>query len=120
MLDLQLRYKLEKVDKKDSYAFIILRNSCFDKLKKTKHTFDFSYMHSTSYEDNDRLELQDLKNKIAMVISRLPESQKMILQLRNIENYSIKQIADELEMKPNTVEVNLSRARKTIRENLKD
>ena len=49
----------------------------------------------------------------------LPEQQKMVLQLRDIEHYEFDEIAQMLDMKPTAVRVTLSRARKTVREKLK-
>ena len=48
----------------------------------------------------------------------LPEQQKLVLQLRDVEEYDFKEIADLLEMQPTAVRVALSRARKTVREKL--
>ena len=48
----------------------------------------------------------------------LPEQQKMIVQLRDIEQYDFDEIAKKLDMKETAIRVALSRARKTIREKL--
>jgi len=46
----------------------------------------------------------------------LPRQQQMIIQLRDIEGYDFESIAEILEMNENAIRVNLSRARKRIRE----
>jgi RNA polymerase sigma factor (sigma-70 family) len=48
----------------------------------------------------------------------LPTKQKLVLQLRDIEQYEFHEIAKILEMSEATIRVSLSRARKTIREKL--
>ena len=48
----------------------------------------------------------------------LPEQQKMVLQLRDVEQYEFEEIAQLLGMKPTAIRVALSRARKTVREKL--
>ena len=48
----------------------------------------------------------------------LPANQKLILQLRDIEQYEYEEIAKMLDLKPTAIRVSLSRARKTIREQL--
>jgi RNA polymerase sigma factor (sigma-70 family) len=45
-------------------------------------------------------------------MSALPEQQKMIMLLRDIEGYEYEEIAQVLEINLNTIRVNLSRARK--------
>jgi RNA polymerase sigma-70 factor (ECF subfamily) len=51
-------------------------------------------------------------------MEELPEQQKIIMQLRDIEQYDFDEIAKMLEMNPTAVRVALSRARKTLREKL--
>ena len=48
----------------------------------------------------------------------LPANQKLILQLRDIEQYEFNEIAKVLDMTETTIRVTLSRARKSIREKL--
>ena len=48
----------------------------------------------------------------------LPEQQQIILQLRDIEGYEFEEIAEITGINPNAVRVNLSRARKKIRESM--
>ena len=48
----------------------------------------------------------------------LPANQKLILQLRDIEQYEFNEIAKALDMTETTIRVTLSRARKSIREKL--
>ena len=49
-------------------------------------------------------------------IAQLPEQQRLIVQLRDIEQYEFEEIATILEMNETAIRVALSRARKTIRE----
>jgi len=53
---------------------------------------------------------------VEKIMEELPEQQKLVLQLRDVEEYDFKEIADLLEMQPTAVRVALSRARKTVRE----
>jgi len=48
----------------------------------------------------------------------LPEQQKIIVQLRDIEEYDFAEISKMLDMNETAIRVALSRARKTIREKL--
>ena len=65
-----------------------------------------------------QLELNDSVSWVGRIIQDLPEQQKMIIQLRDIEEYDFDEIAQMLEMNNTAVRVALSRARKTIREKL--
>ena len=64
------------------------------------------------------MEHQDSVNQVHKLIENLPEQQKIIIQLRDIEQYDFDEICKMVDMKPTAVRVALSRARKTIREAL--
>ena len=79
-------------------------------------------MHS-NYQDNNvslqrQVELNDSLSWVERIIEDLPEQQKMVIQLRDIEQYDYDEIAKMLDMNNTAVRVTLSRARKTIREKL--
>ena len=48
----------------------------------------------------------------------LPEQQRLIVQMRDVEEYEFNEIAEALEMNETAVRVALSRARKMIKEKL--
>lgn len=53
-------------------------------------------------------------------IDNLPERQKTVLQLRDIEGYSYKEIADALNMSEEQVKINLFRARQALKNSFKN
>ncbi|MEO9484583.1 MAG: sigma-70 family RNA polymerase sigma factor [Ekhidna sp.] len=117
----EIRNKLSHLDSVESYSFMVLKNLCIDRIKRMKVlTVDLDYLPSTPESPaHDALELQDANEMLAEIISQLPENQQLILQLKNVEGHSISDIAVKLGLKKNTVEVNLSRARKKIRSQYK-
>ena len=64
------------------------------------------------------MELNDSVSLVHRLINNLPEQQKLIIQLRDIEEFEFDEIAEQLNLQPTAVRVSLSRARKTIREQL--
>ena len=53
---------------------------------------------------------------IRKLINDLPEQQRLIIQMRDIEQFEFAEMAKILEMNETAIRVALSRARKTIRE----
>jgi RNA polymerase sigma-70 factor (ECF subfamily) len=51
-------------------------------------------------------------------MQELPEKQRMVMHLRDIEEQSYEEIAETLQISLDQVKVNLHRARKTIREQM--
>lgn len=113
--------KLSNYNSVEAYAMTITKNYCFDRLK-SKQASNLSIVHS-NYKSNDcsletKLEQQDSVSFVHQLITQLPEKQKVILQLRDVEQYDFDEICKIVAMKPTAVRVSLSRARKTIREAL--
>lgn len=113
--------KIQDYKNVEAFSMTMTKNFCFDKLK-SKQAQNLKIVHS-NYEDGNtslqkQVELNDSVNWVAKIIEDLPEQQKMIIQLRDIEEYEYDEIAKMLDMNLTAVRVNLSRARKTIREKL--
>jgi RNA polymerase sigma-70 factor (ECF subfamily) len=65
-----------------------------------------------------KIEDEDSLNWVEKIINELPEQQKLIVQMREIEEMEFEEIGKILEMNETAVRVALSRARKTIRETM--
>ena len=65
-----------------------------------------------------QVELNDSVDWVSKIMEELPEQQKIILQLRDIEQYEFSEISKMLDINETAIRVSLSRARKTLREKL--
>ncbi|MDP3313246.1 RNA polymerase sigma factor [Lutibacter sp.] len=113
--------KLVEYNSVEAFAMTMTKNYCFDRLK-SKQAANLKLVHS-NYKENgislqNKLELNDSVDIVHQLIENLPEQQKLIIQLRDIEEYEFDEIAKMLDMKPTAIRVSLSRARKTIKEQL--
>ena len=113
--------KLKEYKSIEAFAMTMTKNYCFDRLK-SKQASNLSLVHS-NYKENGaslqkKVELNDSVSIVHQLIDNLPEQQKLIIQLRDIEEYEYDEIAKLLNLKPTAIRVSLSRARKTIREQL--
>jgi RNA polymerase sigma factor (sigma-70 family) len=105
----------------EALAMTMTKNYCLDQLK-SKRASHLSLVHS-NFNDREaglqqRLEDKDSLQWVEKCMNELPEQQKMILQLREIEGYEFAEIGEILEMNETAVRVALSRARKSIREKM--
>lgn len=102
----------------EAMAMTMTKNYCLDQLK-AKRSSNLSLVH-TNYSDNSSLEKQitDRDNLLYVekIINTLPEQQRMIVHLREVEEYEFVEIAKILDMNETAIRVSLSRARKTIKE----
>ncbi len=103
----------------EAFAMTMTKNYCLDQLK-SKRAANMK-IGATDYQDSEpgldkKLEDIDSYNWVEKSISLLPEQQRIVIQLRDIEQYEFEEMATILDMSENSIRVTLSRARKTIRE----
>ncbi len=105
----------------EAFAMTMTKNFCLDRLK-SKQASNLKLVHS-NYDDGStslhkQIEIKDSLSWVERILEELPEQQKLVVQLRDVEQYDFEEIAQMLDMEVGTVRVTLSRARKTIREKL--
>src|SRR5690606_37568475 len=105
----------------EAFAMTMTKNYCLDRLK-SKQASNLKLVH-TNYKDENtslqkQVEVKDSLDHISKIMENLPEQQKMVLQLRDIEQFEFEEIGEMLDMNQTAVRVALSRARKTVREQL--
>ena len=113
------REKLKEYRSIEAFAMVITKNLCLDKLKlKSNKTEELNQRNELFTEITPYVEMEtsDSYNKIRELIDQLPEQQRIIIHLRDVEGYAYEEIAELTGLTENTIRVNLSRARKKIRE----
>ncbi|MBA9076155.1 MULTISPECIES: RNA polymerase sigma factor [Rufibacter] len=116
------KHKLHAYASIEAFAMSITKNLCLDKLKsrKNKQMVDVSDMDLNSGEQTpyQRYELADQVHKVQELVKELPEQQRVILHLRDVEGYSYEEVEQVTGMNVNAIRVALSRARKSVRDGL--
>lgn len=105
----------------EAFAMTMTKNFCLDRLK-SRQAGNLKLVHSNFTDGASSLqkevEVRDSLGWVARIMDELPEQQRMILQLRDVEAYEYEEIEKLLDMKATAVRVALSRARKAVREKL--
>ena len=115
------KQRMEDYNNLEAFSMTMTKNLCLDRLK-SKQAQNLKLVHS-NYEAPEvslqkQIELRDSVAWVNKIMEELPEQQKIIVQMRDVEAYDFEESAKILEMKEIAVRVALSRARKTIREKL--
>jgi len=115
------REKLQGYGSVEAMAMTMTRNYCLDRLK-SKQAGEMRIVH-TNYTDRQAGLYQQAEDRDSLewagrIMNSLPEQQKLIMQMRDIEQYEFEEIAKIMDMNETAVRVALSRARKTMREEL--
>lgn len=105
----------------EAFAMTVTKNHCLDQLK-LKQNNNLRMVHN-NYACGEsslqhKVEVQDDLNWVQKIIADLPEQQKILIQLREVEQYDYKEIAKMTQMNETAIRVALSRARKKIREEM--
>ena len=111
------RHQLNEVENMTAFVYRSMRNLCLDRLRQNKNTIDVPaeaiYDEPDPYE---QAEQRDMVNRIKRMIEQLPELQRTIIRMRDVDGMEIQEIAFATSITENAVCVNLSRARQKIRE----
>lgn len=108
-----------------AYLYRAVRNTCLNKLKhekvKQKHekhvlTFSNSGEESTAQS----VMKNELEQKIAEALTRLPEQCRLVFSLSRFEDLKYQEIAEQLSISIKTVENHMGKALRMMREQLKD
>ena len=111
--------KQYEINSLKSYLMIAVRNNCHNELKRKQHERDLKLsvrpddiIENANYSDSGTLE------RINQTIEKLPEQRKRIFKLNRLDGLKYREIAEKLNISPKTVEAQMGKALKFLRENL--
>ena len=106
-----------------SYLFSMVHNYSLNYLKhekvKQKHASEMLYMGEDSTEEVDS-HASDLEQKIFQALQTLPEKCRIVFKLSRFEELKYSEIAERMNISVKTVENQMGKALKLMREELRD
>ena len=97
-----------------AYVCRMTRNLAIDRLRARKESVDQDWGgYTDGYKE---VAIRDMAQFTKLVIASLPERQRVAIEMRDVEGYEIEEIAMILECDSSSVRMNISRARKKVRE----
>ncbi len=117
------REQMGAIDNMEAWCMRITKNLSLDRLRsKQRRTtdpmedgFEIQQESLTPYQ---KTEIDESMQRVNELIEALPEKQRQVMHLRDIEGYSYNEICEILELDMSQVKVNLFRARNFVRERL--
>ena len=110
---------LDEVENIQAFTMRSMRNLCLDTIRQQRDEdeipVDFEYVELNPYQQTEQ---KDIASKIRTMINQLPELQRTIIRMRDVEELEIAEIAFITSISENAVSVNLSRARQKIRDQI--
>ena len=113
-----VRSQLDNHPNVGGFAMQTLKNICIDRLRAEKYNLSLDNVNivENSITPYTYTEQKDSATIIRRMIDSLPETQRRVMMMRDVDGYELEEIADIMGAEAATVRVNLSRARKTVRD----
>ena len=114
-----MRERLAEVNNIDAFVTTMMKNYCLDKIR-TNHSStwgDLKENQNTAFSDSveERFIQEDTGRVIKSIIRKLPEQQREIIVMRDLEGLEFDEIQKVTNTNLNHIRVNLSRARSAVR-----
>jgi RNA polymerase sigma factor (sigma-70 family) len=117
------RDQMDQVQNWEAWCMRITKNLSLDRIrvltrKQTQPIEERHHIHHKALTPHESTEVNESMQKITQMIAALPEKQRQVIHLRDVEGYSYQEICEILELDMNQVKVNLFRARNAVREKM--
>jgi len=112
----QKRDELGQIKNIEAFAMKCVRNDAMNRMKRARVVQLYQNERKEDIQQEKYPSL--IKELVLQLIQALPEKQRLVIHLRDVEEYEISEIGDTLSMEENAVRVNLMRARQKIKEQL--
>jgi RNA polymerase sigma-70 factor (ECF subfamily) len=106
-----------------SYLFVSVRNRCMDVLRKKNRSIqmkEISDGHEVADESFETYILSELENLFNRSLGKLPERCREVFELSRLHGLKNREIAEKLNLSEKTVENQMTKALRVLREELKD
>jgi RNA polymerase sigma-70 factor (ECF subfamily) len=106
-----------KIESLNAYLMIAVRNSCINEIKRTRYHLSVEEQFQLPMvEDEEPGMKEELLEKIDKTINEMPPQRQKIFKMSRFDGLKYKEIAAALGISPKTVEVQMGKALKTLRE----
>jgi RNA polymerase sigma-70 factor (family 1) len=116
-----MRKKLDDYRSIDALAITMTRNQCIDTIRKSKNEYKgdldyYSFGNMTVPSPHENMEIRESDMIIKGIIDKMPENIRTVMKQHDIDGKSYEEIAESTGHNINTLRVNISRARKFVRD----
>ncbi len=117
------REQMAEIQNMEAWCMRITKNLSLDRIRSNNRrqtqTIDESFdVRNEALTPHESTELHESMQRINQLMAALPDKQRQVMHLRDVEGYSYNEICDILDIDMNQVKVNLFRARNAVREKL--
>ncbi|MBO7425776.1 MAG: RNA polymerase sigma factor [Clostridiales bacterium] len=103
--------------KEKTYLLTMTANACKDVLRSGRVVYSAPFDDAVEVSSNEKIDEED--TEMFAAVSELPEKLRIAVHLHYYEGYSLKEIADILDIAPSAVSMRLTRAKECLRNHFK-
>ncbi|HCR55296.1 MAG TPA: RNA polymerase sigma factor, partial [Cytophagales bacterium] len=117
------RASMDQINNWEAWCMRLTKNLSLDRIRaqhrKATDSMDVGFeVKQEGLSPHDKAEISESMQQVNQLIASLPEKQRQVIHLRDVEGYSYNEIGEILEIDLNQVKVSLFRARSAVREKL--
>lgn len=112
----RIRDSLDLVRNPGAYGSLLVKNLCIDRIRKERKAEPLEERPSGDRPPDETLILKETLGLVRDGIARLPESQRKLLTLHLLQGKNYEEIAAETGLSPLNIRVQISLARKKLRQ----
>lgn len=116
----QKKEELDQVENMEAFVMRMTRNRCLDIIRAQRlvpmDAETDRQLKQASTDVHSSIELSESAGQVRQLIDQLPELQRQVMHMRDIEQLEYEEIAELTGLQVNAIRVNLSRARKKVRD----
>ncbi len=117
-----IRDRLDRYENVEAFVFTSVKNLCYDRLRhramRRKSVSDIGKESYNVAVEHNQAEHSDTYRLVMQAIAELPVKQRLVIHMRDVEGLEFAEIAEISDSDVETVRVNLSRARKNVKEKM--
>ncbi|WP_010664114.1 RNA polymerase sigma-70 factor [Marinilabilia salmonicolor] len=104
------------IESLNSYLMTAVRNSCLNELKRRPHFYSVDEQYNLSDEQEEKAADDELMDDVLKAVEEMPPRRREIFKMSRFDGFKYKEIATQLGISQKTVEVQMGKALKTLRE----
>lgn len=111
------RNNLDECKRVESFVMTSVKNKCYDLIRHDKARMNCDINYENINEDSAQW---DMRKILSSVLNTLPDRQREIIHLKDIEGYETYEISEIMSIGENNVRAILSRSRKELKKRIEN
>ena len=116
----QKRSELDQIENIEAFVMRMTRNRCLDIIRASRTVpIDAEtdrQLKQVATDVHSKIEIGEAAGQVRQLINKLPEIQRSVMEMRDLQQLEYEEIAELTGLQVNAIRVNLSRARKKVRD----